>query len=264
MKVGRVVKYEKPPYRVVVVHGGPGAPGEMAPVAKELSKDFGVIEPFQTKNTVNGQVQELETQIELNADVPVVLLGWSWGAWLSYIVAAKNPMLIKKLILVSSGPFESKYAKRIMPTRFEHLSSEEGEIVKKLLEKLQLGKASDKDLQKFGELMAKADSYDPLQIKEADIKVQSEIYENVWREADKMRKSGKLLKLGKGIKCPVVAIHGDYDPHPTDGVKKPLEKALKNFRFILLKNCGHTPWKEKVARSTFFNILDRELNLINK
>jgi len=31
-------KYGNRPYEVALVHGGPGAAGEMAPVAKELSK----------------------------------------------------------------------------------------------------------------------------------------------------------------------------------------------------------------------------------
>lgn len=38
----------KPPFRVAVLHGGPGAPGYMAPVARALSVTAGVIEPLQT------------------------------------------------------------------------------------------------------------------------------------------------------------------------------------------------------------------------
>ena len=40
--------YGNKPYKIAVIHGGPGAPGEMAPVARELSSDYGVIEPLQT------------------------------------------------------------------------------------------------------------------------------------------------------------------------------------------------------------------------
>ena len=73
-----------------------------------------------------------------------------------------------------------------------------------------------------------------------------------------MRKSGQLLEEGRKIICPVVAIHGDYDPHPATGVKEPLEKVIKDFRFILLKNCGHHPWYEKEARDNFYQILQQE------
>jgi pimeloyl-ACP methyl ester carboxylesterase len=57
----------------------------------------------------------------------------------------------------------------------------------------------------------------------------------------------------------VVAIHGDYDPHPAEGVRKPLTEVLEDFRFILLKKCGHTPWREQEARDDFFRILKREI-----
>jgi pimeloyl-ACP methyl ester carboxylesterase len=60
------------------------------------------------------------------------------------------------------------------------------------------------------------------------------------------------------VKCPVVAIHGDYDPHPPEGIRLPLSQILQDFRFILLKNCGHKPWIEKMAKERFFEILETE------
>ncbi len=74
--------YGSPPFRVAVLHGGPGAPGEMAPVAQELAHERGVLEPLQTAETVDGQVEELRAVLETHANLPVTLIGWSWGAWL--------------------------------------------------------------------------------------------------------------------------------------------------------------------------------------
>ena len=31
--------------------------------------------------------------------------------------------------------------------------------------------------------------------------------------------------MGRKIKCPVVAIHGDYDPHLAEGVREPLSRV---------------------------------------
>jgi len=59
--------------------------------------------------------------------------------------------------------------------------------------------------------------------------------------------------------CPIVAIHGDYDPHPAEGVKDPLSRILKNFRLVTLKNCGHEPWIERHAKDRFYRILKEEL-----
>lgn len=252
-------KYSDSPYSVVLVHGGPGAPGEMAPVAKELSKKFGVLEPLQTKNSVNSQVEELRQQIVENANTPVVLIGWSWGAWLSFIVTAKNPDLVSKLILISSGPFEAEYAKSIMPTRLTHLTQEEGARVKVLIDIFQKENTDNKSFQEFGELMSKADSFDPIPESGETIEPQSDIYESVWKEAEELRRNGGLLEYGKLIKCPVIVIHGDYDPHPFEGIRKPLTRVLKDSKFILLEDCGHHPWFEKQAKDKFYEILTREL-----
>ncbi|MGB9939451.1 alpha/beta fold hydrolase [Methanosarcina sp.] len=81
----------------------------------------------------------------------------------------------------------------------------------------------------------------------------------MWEEASELRSCGKLLELGKEICCPVVAIHGDYDPHPFEGVKEPLFRNLKDFRFILLEKCGHRPWIEREAKERFYSLLRNEI-----
>jgi pimeloyl-ACP methyl ester carboxylesterase len=81
----------------------------------------------------------------------------------------------------------------------------------------------------------------------------------VLKEGQELRRNGKLLELARQIQCPAVAIHGDYDPHPAEGVQKPLSAVLSKFRFILLENCGHTPWTERQARGTFYEVLKEEL-----
>jgi pimeloyl-ACP methyl ester carboxylesterase len=254
-----VRKYGKPPFNIVVVHGGPGAPGEMKSVAEELSKSIGVLEPLQSKDSVNGQVEELRNQIEKYADTPVTLIGYSWGSWLVYLLAARYPSVVKKLILVSSGPFEEQFAKEIMPTRMSRLNDKEKKGVEEIIKLLQSGQNDNILVQKFGELMSKADTFNLEETPGQDGKSQPEIYQRVWNEAEELRYSGRLLAEGKNIHCPVVAIHGDYDPHPAEGVKNPLSQVIKNFRFILLKNCGHTPWKEKLAKGEFYKILRVEL-----
>lgn len=255
-------KYGKAPFSVVVVHGGPGAPGEMAPIARHLSKKQGVLEPLQASNSVDGQIFELKTIIEKNAQMPIVLIGWSWGAWLSFMLAAKYPKLVKKLILISSGPFEFKYAKQIMETRMSRLSEKERKKINLLFDNLKelKGKEKESAFSEIGKLINKADSFSPISYKDEVIEAQPEIYESVWGEASKLRESGDLLALGKKICCQVIAIHGDFDPHPAEGVKKPLGKVVKNFRFVLLNKCGHHPWYEKHAKDEFYRILTEEIS----
>jgi hypothetical protein len=86
--VKRLRTYGKPPFRIAVLHGGPGAPGYMAPVARELCTICGVLEPLQTATSLEGQLQELWTALKENGDPPVTLIGSSWGAMFGYIFSA--------------------------------------------------------------------------------------------------------------------------------------------------------------------------------
>jgi pimeloyl-ACP methyl ester carboxylesterase len=255
-------KHGTGPFNVVVIHGGPGAPGEMAPVARELASRWGVLEPLQTAASLEGQVEELKTMLQKNADLPVILVGFSWGAWLSFIFAARFHAWVEKLILIGSGPFEEIYAKGIQATRLGRLNGAERAEVKFLTEVLANPSAEDKSaaFARLGALFSKADAYDPIAYESEVIDPQLEVFQSVWKDAAELRKSGKLLELGRRIKCPVVAIHGDYDPHAAEGVQKPLSTVLKRFRIVLLKNCGHMPWVERQARDEFYRILQAELS----
>jgi pimeloyl-ACP methyl ester carboxylesterase len=250
------------PFSIAVIHGGPGATGEMAAVAREISLSQGVIEPFQTELTVTGQVKELEKVLADLGDLPVTLIGHSWGAILSFIVTAKYPGLVKKLILVSSGVFDDSYAAGIMSTRSDRLSYDDRIVLNSLDTKMNDPKNRDKNriFAEFGTIIDKADAWDPLLHNREVIEYRYDIYENVWKQAQELRTTGALLALGTHIHCPVVAIHGDYDPHPADGVQIPLSRVIKDFRFILLENCGHRPWLERSAKTRFYEILNEELD----
>ncbi len=191
--------YGHKPFNIAVIHGGPGAPGEMAPVARELSAEAGVLEPLQTANSVDGQIEELKNVLENYGNPPLILIGFSWGAWLSFILTARYPLLVKKLILVSSGPFEEKYSAKIMETRLSHLNADEKKEALSLLSALNSSSMKGNSFARFGELMNKADSYDPLPPDPDVLRNSPEIYQQVWGEASKLRSSGELLKLGERI-----------------------------------------------------------------
>ena len=140
----------------------------MASVARELSAVKGVLEPFQTETTLEGQVRELRSVLERDGRVPVTLVGFSWGAFLSWMIAARYPALVGKLILVGCPPFEEQDAASITKTRLERLTPENRMEAQALLEQLDKpfapGKERDKNalLARLGNLLARADTFDPL------------------------------------------------------------------------------------------------------
>jgi pimeloyl-ACP methyl ester carboxylesterase len=236
----------------------------MAPVARRLSAGCGVLEPLQTATTLQGQVDELKTVLEEYGTLPMTLIGYSWGAWLSWITAAQYPALIAKLILVSSGPFDERYVPHLHKTRLERLSEEERiefqEVIAELDDPLSCN--ADAALRRLGEVCGTTDSYAPVEQPEEKAEnsaCDGRLFQAVWTEAVEMRKTGALLALASRISCPVVAVHGEYDPHPAKGVYEPLNRELKNFHWIVLPRCGHTPWRERYAHEEFYAVLEAEL-----
>jgi pimeloyl-ACP methyl ester carboxylesterase len=256
-----VRKWGHGPYSLAVIHGGPGAPGEVAPVARELSAFRGVLEPFQTAITLDGQVQELRSVLMEHGQVPVTLVGFSWGAFLSWLTAARYPALVRKLILIGSPPFEEHYADAITKTRLDRLSRKEQSEAQTLIGQLDDPAEGDKNplLARLGLLLTHADACDPLPMEDEAFHSQYEVFRGVWDEACELRRKGVLTGMAHAIRCPVVAIHGDYDPHPAKGVDEPLSRECPGFRFILLSKCGHRPWTERNASDAFYEVLVREI-----
>ncbi len=256
-------KYGTEPFQVIILHGGPGAPGSVGPLAKVVSKDLNVLEPFQSADSVEGQIRELDRYVEQNAKPPIMMIGHSWGAWLAFLFAARYPGKVKKLILVSAGPFEEKYADSTIQTRLNRMTPEEKKDYVQLLQEWDYVNEHQKKLlfRKLGEWMLRIDNFDPESLEENAIDYQPDVFEKVWNEASYLRSSGTLLQEGKKIRCPLVAIQGDYDPHPWEGVKEPLQQIIPDFDFFLMKRCGHEPWIERQARTEFYQIIRSVLSI---
>ena len=252
-------KYGTAPYSVAVIHGGPGAPGDAAPIAKQLSSHCGILEPLQTESTIGGQINELHSLLEQNRKLPMTLIGHSWGATLSFLFAARFPDLVRNLTLIACPPFEDSYVPAIMETRLNRLDINGRKQLYRLIEALNNSEGKDRDsaLSHLGAFMDQVDSFDPLPGGEGDEPpgCQAAIFQAILSELKELRQSGALLASAKRIQCPVVIIHGDHDPHPAEGVEKPLAPFINNFRFIQLSQCGHKPWHESQARDKFFEVL---------
>lgn len=255
--------YGNPPFAVAVLHGGPGALGSMAAVARTLATDAGVLEPLQDGRSIGAQVEELRVLLEQDAASPVTLVGSSWGAMLGLIFAAQHPALVRKLILIGSGPLDARYATGIEQTRLSRLSDEERRQLDALTASLDDPAVADKSatLAALGALFARADGFDPIPFDTEDVDVRYDVFQRVWAEAEELRAGGGFLALARRVTCPVVAIHGDHDPHPAAGVRDPLAAILPDFRFIPLERCGHEPWVERHARDEFYRILRDELSV---
>ena len=84
------------------------------------------------------------------------------------------------------------------------LSAEERGEVNRLLEIIRNRSTVDRnaDFARLGELFFKSDAFDPLPQEPPETVFSLEIYKKVWGEATELRKSGKLLEMGREIIAP--------------------------------------------------------------
>lgn len=254
--------YGEKPYLAALVHGGPGAAGEMAPVAQQLSNTIGVIEPLQTRFSVNSQIEELKNVLEKALVVPSVVVGYSWGAMLSILVAAKYPRFFKKLILVSCPPLEVLPGLSVHEIRTQRLTPDDQAACIAIEAKIKDADLSERErlFKQLKILMDKTEQYHPdeKEVARQPAGFSLEIYERIWPEAAKLRQEGVFASALCTLECPVVFIHGSYDPHPLQAVEKAASMA-KTSTLHVLPNCGHTPWIEKEAKAPFYELLSKEI-----
>ena len=81
-------RYGKAPFRAAAIHGGPGAVGSAGGLAEGLavSASCGVLEPFQSKETIPELEAELEKQLAAEAAAPVSSMAASSAQILFFIV----------------------------------------------------------------------------------------------------------------------------------------------------------------------------------
>ena len=91
-----VVRHGTAPWRVLALHGGPAAVGDVAPHQRGSSD-----RPL----SVAIHVQDLHEIIEAECDAPPVLVGHSWGAMLALAYAAEHPEATAGLALIGCGTF---------------------------------------------------------------------------------------------------------------------------------------------------------------
>jgi pimeloyl-ACP methyl ester carboxylesterase len=224
---------------------------------------------MQCATTVAGQIDELRLAIESMCVTPVVVIGHSWGAWLSCFVAAAAPQLVRKLVLIGAPAFDEAYVPLLRENRLKRLTADERQEFIDLADLVNRparpGEATA-HLGRLGELASKTDTYDPIPL-EADVDLPApsiaeqggEIYAGVWPAAASMRRRGELLPIVTRIACPVVAIHGAYDPTPVEAVAAPLRATVRDFQMLVLERCGHDPWRERWAADAFYELLERQL-----
>lgn len=224
---------------VIVLHGGPGAPGHMAPVARGLADLYRVLEPFQRASgeeplTVAKHVADLHEVIQLHGgESPPALLGSSWGAMLALAYAATHPESAGPLILVGCGTFDLVARARMQETirlRWNDQIPEDERFVRLY-------------------------SYDPVPGPSEEEKLDPQAQEETWNDMLRLQAEGVYPAAFRAIRVPVLMLHGAFDPHPGKLIHAGLQPFLPQIEYHEWEHCGHYPWLEKATADKFFSFV---------
>lgn len=257
----RVRRYGMTGPWVIVLHGGPAAVGDVAPVARGLCSEFRVLEPWQRGSsqvplTVARHVKDLHEVIERECTSPrPALVGHSWGAMLALAYAAAHPRDVGPVVLIGCGTFDSAARRRL----WQILDERTDRALRRKLDALRSHYPDlHQRLEKRFELTRGLYAYDPLPdevdlAKPARFDVQAHI--ETWEDMMRLQENGVYPAAFSRITSPVLMLHGADDPHPGPLIRTGLMPVLPQLEYHEWPCCGHTPWLERRACQAFFDYL---------
>jgi pimeloyl-ACP methyl ester carboxylesterase len=247
----RVREYGSSGPLVMLLHGGPGAPGYLAPLARSLAERFRVLEPFQRPSgdvplTVALHVEDLHEFI--GARRPA-LVGHSWGAMLALAYAAAHPESAGPIVLVGCGTFDEASRARFHQLLNERLSADIAAIETRIAD-------PDELLRAKGRLWFEASSYDIDAAASESPEVDARANAETWADMLRIQKEGVYPAAFRAIRSPVLMLHGAAGPHPGRMILESLRPSIPHIEYREWPRCGHYPWLERHARREFVEAME--------
>jgi pimeloyl-ACP methyl ester carboxylesterase len=244
---------------VVVLHGGPGAPGSAAGLARELAGGFEVWEPLQRRSgevelTVDRHIADLRDV----APDAARIVGHSWGAMLGLAYAARHPDRVRALVLVGCGTYDET-SRVEFERRFDEMLGRLGQQRRKELraamEHAHDVAERDRALAARGELAAEVQSFELLPESDTPSSADAIGHEETWRDVLRRQAAGVDPQSFTAISAPVLMLHGNEDPHPGPMIRDRLRRYIPQLEYRAFARCGHEPWRERHAREQFLDLL---------
>jgi pimeloyl-ACP methyl ester carboxylesterase len=242
---------------VVVLHGGPGTPGYMSPVARDLADSFRVLEPLQRRSggrplTVARHVADLHELLLRHQEMRAALVGHSWGAMLALAYAAAHPACVVALVLVGCGTFDRAARDRLRAIREERMDDALRERLEHLPREIP---DPDERFRVIGELLLPLYSYEPAATELGLDTCDARGYHESWQDMLRLQAEEVYPAAFVAIRKPVVMLHGAFDPHPGRLIRASLEPHLPQLEYHEWERCGHYPWLERAVRDEFSAVL---------
>jgi len=242
---------------VVVLHGGPGVAGYMAPVCRDLSIEFRVIEPLQRASgevplTVDRHISDLCDVVLKYAPGGLTLVGHSWGAMLALAFAARHHDAVTGIVLIGCGTFDAVSRRSLDATVEQRMTPALRDRLRRSSRTIH---DSDVRMCVVGRILEPVYSYElTAHADETEWYDAAGCHES-WDDMLHLQQSGVYPAAFSSIRVPTIMVHGDHDPHPGLSTFDCLRAVMPHLEYVELLRCGHYPWWESFARDGFFSIL---------
>ncbi len=247
---------------VLVLHGGPGAPGSAWGLARGLAEGGGlrVLEPLQRRAdarplTVARHVADLHAFIQATCPLErPAIVGHSWGAMLALAYGAAHPDTIGRIAIVGCGTFDPRARAELQRIIDRRMTA----AIAAGLVALSVASAdADAALADSGALISQLYTWEPLPPDPDAPPVRGDArgHRESWEDMSRLQSEGVYPASFAAIRCPVLMLHGRFDPHPGPMIRDSLTPHLPQLEYTELGGCGHEPWRERRARGAFFDDL---------
>jgi len=247
---------------VALLHGGPGAVGDLADLARALAAKFRVLEPLQrrsgeTRLTVAQHVADLAAVLP----GPVRLVGHSWGAMLGLSFATAHPELVESLCLVGCGTYDPAARALFQRTTQSRTSDTQRAELADLQRRLDAERdpaARYPLMARVGRVIGAIYGFELLPRDPADepLRVDRGGQDETWPDVLRLQNEGIEPAAFSAIRASVRMLHGEHDPHPGPMIRDTLRRHIPALSYVAFPRCGHDPWRERHAREPFLRALE--------
>jgi proline iminopeptidase len=250
---------------IIILHGGPGLDHTyLLPQFQELSKYHKLIFYDQRGSgksggkvdslsiTIDNFISDLEGLRKALHIQKMNLFGHSWGTLLGMYYACRYPEHVKSIILANTMGATSEFLLPFITNRESRRTSKDSAAILQIMSSNEFIKRDPAVMDKFARIFFRSYFLNQSLADSLTLSFNNTTAQNlltIFNLFGKFLSNYNIREKLKKLNCPVLIIHGDYDPIPLKYAAE-LNSIIKGSKFVVLKNCGHFSFVE--APETLF------------